>query len=533
MTSKIERLIAEQKDLEQELVEAVDADVHRYTRTQAIYEDLNSGFNTGDYTTGDLDTLRMTCGLLNRHTATSATLITDIVDNLIATRKSIKELRRNTRVDPPRPIGGTGVTTRPGEDLDWGVKDKPTAADMDWIYEGGVLRSQRGLPAQGNFGDAYRASRAAGVVNPHFGVKGRVAQEVIVGGKWGQHGASELTFPGDAEASATFLGLTDMSSARVAWASHFGGAMPTGEVAVFDLGIQGRQDSHLMNARTPHRHAQIDGCWCVHYNPNFNYAAALDGYASFNHSVSLYFADVLVVRNHKWRGEQPTDPGMRYRDYSVMYAHGQSTSFLFEGNDCRGGGRGGMQNRPDALPYGEPATEPRPTARVMLRGNYYPADPGTNDIGSGGQSMGLWSALAGAYVYDNDMENFPFTALMCSGQASPSNYPTQTGNQIPFLHLSGNRFAPGPQTQRATLNLSSIDTLHIYGDNEISGRNTFDAFWNYERNGTMIGDIRIHANAVPNWMAGVDHYSPSQNKTVKYTAAELQAMLVPNPGNTP
>jgi len=525
MTSKIERLIAEQKDLEQELVEAVDADVHRYTRTQAIYEDLNSGFNTGDYTTGDLDTLRMTCGLLNRHTATSATLITDIVDNLIATRKSIKELRRNTRVDPPRPIGGTGVTTRPGEDLDWGVKDKPTAADMDWIYEGGVLRSQRGLPAQGNFGDAYRASRAAGVVNPHFGVKGRVAQEVIVGGKWGQHGASELTFPGDAEASATFLGLTDMSSARVAWASHHSNAMPTGEVAVFDLGIQGRQDAHLMNARTPHRHAQIDGCWYVHYNPHFNYAAALNGYATFNHSVSLYFADTLVVRNHTWRGEKPTDPGMRYRDYAVMYAHGQSTSFLFENNDCRGGGRGGMQNRPDALPYGEPATEPRPTARIMLRGNYYPADPGTNDIGSGGQSMGLWSALGGAYVYDNDMQNFPFTALMTSGQASQSNYPTRTGNQIPFLHLSGNKFAPGPQTQRATVNMSSIDELHIYPDNDITGRCTLDSGWNHERNGTSIGRILVHSDDVPDWMRNVKHYDTASGQSRNYTDAELLSFL--------
>ena len=412
--------------------------------------------------------------------------------------------------------------SRPGEDLDWGVKDKPELADMDWVFENGALTSQRGLPAEANFGDAYRASRAAGVVNVHFGIRGRVDQEVIVGGKYG-FGGNDLRYPGETESSATFLGLTEDASARIAWGNNLGGAIPTGEVAVFDCGIQGRPDGFLMNDTTGARHTQVDGCWAVHNNPSYDYVANIN-VPSWSHGMSYGPTDVLVIRNWKWRGEQPSDPGLRFSYYSIGYLRGQQTSLLFENNDLRGGGFGGMQNRPDNFPYGNPNGNPRPTGRTMLRGNYY--GPGSDDGANGSACMSIWASFGGVYIYDNNLDDYPAAGIVTSGQNLASNYPSDSGNQMPFVYLANNRIVEGPSTYKGALSLSSVDHLHIDGDNEIVGGVGIDVKWNWEQNGSRVGEITVYADEIPDWMRGAGHYIPPPvDRGQDYTEEELQNML--------
>ena len=534
MINRIMKTLAQLRDerrsLVKQLIKELDSLAHSQSRGIQTLTQLSDKLEAKQWRSEDLDRVDVLADQLAGTSRESATIVDRLTAAIRALSSEITLRRTNQRIDPPIAVPETPVEPptaagRPGEDLDWGVKEKPTRDDMDWIYEAGIFTSQRGLGETTSWGDAYRMSRTDGVVNPHFGIIGRVASEVIVGGKWGG-GDSELTFPGDAEASATFLGLTDDASARIAWGSHFNNAQPTGEIAIFDCGIQGRPDQHIMNAKMGARHCQLDGCWYVHWDPAYTYPA--DAEPMSEHSVSMGSTDVLVIRNHKWRGEQPTDSGLYVRYYSDAYVHGQTISYLFENNDCRGGNRGGMQNRPDAFPYGKPSTDPRPSARVMIRNNRFRFDGAGLDF-TGTQVIGLWSALGGCYLYDNDFEDYPAAGIVTSGQTPEQNYWTESGNQFPFLHLSGNRIVSGPNTRRAALNLSSIDELHIYDDNEIVGQVQLDAKWNYERNGSMIERIHIHAAAVPEWMMGANRYDVATGKTIRYTSEELQAMLVEVP----
>ena len=408
----------------------------------------------------------------------------------------------------PDPIG----ELRPGEDLDWHVRPKPRPDQYDWEVEGTTFISQRGLGMfQGGYGEAYRLSREAGVVNVVFGVKGSTGSARI-GGTWGQTGPDVLAYPGDEKASATFVGMTPTSSVHLAFSSVGTTVQATGDVLAFDIGLRGTPDTFVIRANGGSDHIQLDGCWFLNpaeWGPETtNYASGLhiDGW------------DTLVIRNHQWRGETPGSPGIKFREHPVAYLKSGKTSTLLEFNDMYGGNRTGFQKRP-GVQY-----QPLPTDRLMVRNNYCDNYGSNHEFGDGGAVYTVWCSSAGTYIYDNVATNFRFQALVISGQDPHINFNfLDSGNQHNAVYVAGNRFIPGPLTERNTVSISSVDNLHLDGDNVFEGRVLLDAQWNYNRNGTLIESIRIKANTVPGW--SLFKYDPSLGGERPFTNSELEATL--------
>ena len=402
---------------------------------------------------------------------------------------------------------------RPGEELDWGVRPRPESEDIDWIVQNGQIRSTRGLStfSSYNYGDAYRESRAAADDHVVFGIFDARAGAARVGGTWGQQGPEALAFPGDEVASATFVGLAPTSSLTLQFGSHLGGAMRTGDVMAFDLGLVGVQDSFAIRANGGSGHVQLDGCWFLHHDPNFDYAE--NAYASGMHIDEW---DTLVLRRHQWRGETPGSPGLRLREH-VFYLKGGRTSTLIEDCDLFGGNRTGFQKRPDAR------NQVLPTDRMMVRGNRIHDHATNHQFADGGGCFTIWVSSAGLYVYDNVATNFRYQALVISGQATSFNWPfLSSGNQHNLVHVAGNTFTPGPATERSTASFSSIDRLHLW-DNTFEGSVKLDAQWNYNQNATLNGPTTIHLEEAPEW--DLWKYDPALGNERRMTEAEVLELL--------
>tara|TARA_R110000744_G_scaffold380215_1_gene500254 strand:- start:47327 stop:48802 length:1476 start_codon:yes stop_codon:yes gene_type:complete len=408
----------------------------------------------------------------------------------------------------PAPIS----TSRPGEDLNWHVRTKPTPAMYDWTVEGTTFTSQRGLGTiQGGYGDAYRLSREAGVVNVVFGVTGSTGS-ARVGGTWGQTGPDVLAYPGDEKASATFVGMTPTSSVHLAFSSVGSSVQATGDVLAFDIGLRGTQDTFVIRANGGSDHIQLDGCWFLNpaeWGPETtNYASGLhiDGW------------DTLVIRNHKWRGETPDSPGINFREHPIAYLKSGKTSTLIEGCDMYGGNRTGFQKRPGS------EYQPLPTDRLMVRNNYCDSYGSNHEFGDGGAVYTVWCSSASTYIYDNVATNFRFQALVISGQTPAINFDfLDSGNQHNAVYISGNRFIPGPLTERDTVSISSCDEVHIWGDNEFVGKVNLDAEWNWNVNGTSNQREYIYADVAPLWH--LVRFIPGEGDYV-LTTEDKDALLV-------
>jgi hypothetical protein len=401
---------------------------------------------------------------------------------------------------------------RPGEDLNWHVRPKPTADQYDWIVEGGSFQSQRGLGVVGSgYGDAYRASRAAGDTNIIFGVMDSTGW-ARVGGTWGQQGSDVLAFPGDEKASATFVGMTPTASVRLAFSSVGSTVQATGDVMAFDIGLRGPEDTFVIRANGGSDHVQLDGCWFL--APS-GWGTSTNNYASGLHIDGW---DTLVIRNHKWRGEIPGTPGINFREHPVAYLKSGRTSTLLEGNDMYGGNRTGFQKRPDA------EYQALPTDRLMVRNNYCANYGSNHEFGDGGAVYTVWASSAGTYIYDNTATNFRFQALVISGQDLSRNFQfLPSGNQHNAVYVSGNRFIPGPLTERGTVSISSVDRIHLWGDNTFEGPVVLDSQWNYSYNGTLNGATTIHNQQLPNW--DLYKYDPAIGAQRPFTPEEAAALL--------
>jgi hypothetical protein len=108
------------------------------------------------------------------------------------------------------------------------------------------------------------------------------------------------------------------------------------------------------------------------------------------------------------------------------------------------------------------------------------------DYSDGGAVLTIWASFAGLYIYDNDIQNFRYQALVISGHSVDKNFVyLPTGNQNRDVYISGNKFIPGPLTERDTASLSAIDYLRVYDDNIMEGKVNFDSTWNFQQNGLL------------------------------------------------
>jgi len=403
------------------------------------------------------------------------------------------------------------VDTRPGEDLDWGVRPKPAPGEYDWIAEAGEIRSTRGLGTVQHFGTAYRLSRTENDEHIIFGVMD-AAGAARVGGTWGQGGDNDLTYPGDERASATFVGMTGVASVSLSFGSHHNRAMRTGDVMAFDIGLRGPNDTFAIRANGSSDHVQLDGCWFLHQDPNFDYSQT--SYASGLHIDNW---GTLVLRNQRWRGETPGSPGLKLREH-IYYLKSGRISTLVENCHLYGGNRSGFQKRPDAEGH------MLPTDRFMARGNFADGYGTNHEVSDGGALLTVWVSNGGTYIYDNVATNFRYQALVVSGQGPARNFPfLASGNQHDVIYVAGNRFIAGPATERSTVSISSADRVHLWA-NEFEGKVKLDAEWNFKQQGTLNGLTSIHLDVAPEW--DLWKYDPAIDSERRLTPEEVEALLI-------
>tara|TARA_R110002167_G_scaffold93122_2_gene249809 strand:+ start:8561 stop:10030 length:1470 start_codon:yes stop_codon:yes gene_type:complete len=402
-------------------------------------------------------------------------------------------------------------TGRPGEDLDWNVRARPPTSEIDWLVENNVFQSQRGLGTlETGFGGAYRASRETGDEDIVFGISGDNGR-AMVGGLYSLTSAEDLAFPGDEFASACFVGLDPTASVELGFGSHFERVQPTGSVWAFDIGLRGPTDTFAIRANGGSEHVQLDGCWFL--------ARRGHDYTETAYASGLHIDNwgTLVLRNLKWRGEQPGDAGIKLREHQFYLKSGR-ISTLIEDNDLFGGNRSGFQRRPDF------DKQVQPTDRMMIRGNRCDGHGTNHEHADGGAVLTVWLSNPATYVYDNVITNFRYQALVISGQAAATNFPfLSSGNQHREVHIAGNRFIPGPATERSTASLSSVERLHLYPDNEFQGPVILDSIWNFTRNGTINAETSIHSSTAPTWQ--LRKYDPALGAERPFTIAEVEALL--------
>ena len=488
---------------------------------------------------------------------------------------------------------------RPGENLDWHVMEQPDVSEIDWIIElqpngqvGCTATSKRapqiaaGTVVSGA-GTAYRLTRQAVLAQspgadafpadfPIYGVRGfhglpddsflGTGYEAYLGGKRGGPGNPKWLrydppYGGpDTYASATFIGLDEQASIRLAWshdsARFYDGisndALPTHSIAVFNVGIQTVADGHIVNAKSPSKFVQLDGCWYPSRFANFDYVqhnidhkieVETEGDQGFGlaaeHTISMSSTDHLVIRNHKWRGRFPTDPGIRNRYHAVVYAHGQQETFLFENNEMQGGGFDGFQNRPDRGDGGE--TLP-PTARIMVRNNTYDDD---RDWATA-QVFAIWAAWGGLYIYDNDFRNYGGAGITIRSQNpsgggtgnlnwEPEDYGYPTNHQVPELYFDGNIIGPQISNSgtpfKGTFQWASIKDLYVYPDNQVNVDSQSSARVDREDLTDPLENLYIVDDTVPDWVATKLKTERGGLVTAElFTTAELEAALIGSDG---
>jgi hypothetical protein len=191
---------------------------------------------------------------------------------------------------------------------------------------------------------------------------------------------------------------------------------------------------------------------------------------------------------------------------------------LIENCDLFGSNRTGFQRRPDS------EYNTVPTDRFMVRGNRITDHGANHPYKDGGACFVVWASNGGTYIYDNVAINFRYQALVISGQSTARNFDhLASGNQHDIVYIAGNRFIPGPQTERSTASISSTDRVHLWA-NEFEGRVKLDHEWNFAQNGLLNGATSIHLDEAPPW--DLWKYDPGLNAERKLTPAEVEELLV-------
>ena len=399
---------------------------------------------------------------------------------------------------------------RPGEDLDWGVQPRPTHFDAAITptsyaapWGSGTLDSTYGI------GDLYRGLVETGYLHPVIGVSGPCGK-AWVGGKYGRGGHGDITTTRLGEVSVTFVGHTPDASIETCWSFPGARPQPTGTVRFFDIGIRGASDSFVVRASTPSDEVYLDGCWWL--------ADRADPTRTYTSGVHQTRTNRLIIRNHLWRGENPADPGIKFREHSVAYIKSVRDITLLENNNLYGGNRTGWQVRP------QPSHNPMPTCRTMARGNFGfnlgdNWDPGNGATSDGGAAMTFWVTTQPLYIYDNEIDNFRYKALAVTGQAPDKNFDTGLihGAQHADVYVGGNRFVPGPITERGTAGFSNVARLTLFNDNHFEGRVTLEGQTAYRYNGLPNGEERLQGP----WTQPLFKYDPALGAETLMTEAQI------------
>lgn len=404
----------------------------------------------------------------------------------------------------------------------------PTLADCEWTVKGGVYTSTRGLPSVGNPHDAYRASIAAGHALPiTFGVYDSIPR-VAVGGIWNPDGPQSITQPdgkgGWAPVSVEFVGLDDSCEIMLTWTDDYGFA---DYVGAFNIGLRGDADSFIIRANDGVGRLIIDGCWWLPYKRP-------DGTTQY-HTSAMHIDKwrTLIWRNHKFRGEKPTDPGTLVDEHSGYLkscvgdpANGGGTWIV--GNDLRGGNRTGFQIRPE-----NPAN-PRPRGPIVIAYNVADGYGFTHDGNNGGGCLTSWvGPESPIYVFKNKITNARYSALVVSGQGSSLNWLSEAGHAIQAVHLWGNEFT-NPKGDRACVTISATGAVHFYGDDLYDGGAYGDLILDNPVNmgycGILNGKVAIHGQSVLDYILGLDvrTYDPANwAKTIQMPKAQIAGYLAP------
>lgn len=409
----------------------------------------------------------------------------------------------------------------------------PTLADCEWTISGGVATSTRGLPpiaadAEGAMlGAAYRASIAAGHVEPiTFGVHDD-AGPAYVGGIWNPDGARSIT---SRNSDGTFkplrveiVGLDDQCEVG---ASGWGGPWGWTEfVGFYNIGIRGAPDSFNIRANNPCGTVILDGCWFLPSSPS----ATVDAYV---HCANWH---TLVVRRTKARGESPADPPQLCRQHNFYFKNtGPGGLFIVE-NEFQGSNGTCFQVRPGA----EETHLSVPAGPVVIshnRSNGYGWEWGnTPATAHGGSALTVWSSpYFPVFVYRNTITDARYGCLVFSQQpAAPSppyadrNWYNEQGFPIGAVYIAENVFG-NPRSARQPVSITAAQSVHIWDTNRLeNGTWTLNSEWAATHGFRDIknGTVRLYGGP----MQGENYWTFDGTQTRAMTPAEVSAMRVATP----
>lgn len=395
----------------------------------------------------------------------------------------------------------------------------PTAEDCDWVIEAGVATSQKGLgsiPANANgdmIGAAFKASIAAGHSQPvRFGVWDDGGSAVVGGLYSWQAAHSVATSSRYSQLAIEIVGLDDECEVNLGWTDHYGDPVYVG---AFNIGLRGPSDSFVIRTLGACETVILDGCWWLPsktYGPNQKHKSG----------IHIDEWETFIWRDHKWRGEKPTDPGIRLYEHSAYLkscvgdASDPTHGTWIVGCDLKGGNRTGVQERPGAA-YIDPKYKgnPRPQCPIVVaynRSDGYGWDHGSDKATSdGGYHLTIWASPdAPAYVFRNDFRDARYGCLNLSPQSNPRNYFNANGYPIHSIHLWANSFE-NSRGDRGCVSLTGVEEVHLYPGNSFQGPEhgdlTIDSPWVWAETGIPsipVGRIYAHGAETLGWLRSID-----------------------------
>tara|TARA_R110000851_G_scaffold120002_1_gene248066 strand:- start:6808 stop:8472 length:1665 start_codon:yes stop_codon:yes gene_type:complete len=448
--------------------------------------------------------------------------------------------------DPPPPPAG-GLSRVPFYVPPIPSYRVPTLIDCDWTIEDGVATSRRGLPSITGtdlVAMAYKASAAALHAPPiTIGVwdSGGTA---VPGGQWNPSSSRSISIPdgdgGYLGVQLEIVGLDESCEVSVGWSRKWGHA---DYVGVFNIGIRGPPDSFIIRSNDGIGRLIIDGCWWLPAQEMIDQGGM---HASGMHVDGW---GTLVWRNHKFRGNLPTDPGTSLQEHSAYFKScaGEAVETWatidipplevgtwIVGNDLKGGNRSGFQVRP-----GRDGND-RPVGPVVIAFNH--SDGYGWNHGSGGETYDGGAAMTSwvgpesdVYVLGNQITDAKYSCLVISGQSPARNWLNSKGKPVRNVHLWGNRFE-NLRGDRGCASISACQSVTFWPGNTYDGSPngdlTIDSAWNWKQNGILIGDVRISDQATADAMKGLNlkTYDEGQpNRAKAYEKSLLDGYVVPPP----
>ena len=444
--------------------------------------------------------------------------------------------------------------------------DVPTEADCEWIIEGGVARSTRGLPditvPEGQplylVGPAYRASVAAGHPLPiDFGVRDDAGTVVLADGwsqpqEWNSRSLFVRTGTSTfADLRVRIVGISDVAEVSVAWGRKWGFVR---ELGLYNIGLRGQNDSFIIRANDGIGNLTLDGCWFL---ASTTFAQSGIGNGSV-HASGMHVDkwDRLIIRHHKWRGKLPTDPGPEFMEHEFYLKSGILQTWIVE-NELHGGNRTLFQERPGA------DEGIMPTASIVVAKNTSDGYGWHVAGADGGAAITIWSNPRNkTFILGNTITDARYGCLVVSGQGISNTYhydyqyvdtdqnqatppelivsntivhgggpqgghPQETWLRRDWLNDAGfpigdvyvwDNVFENSRSQRATVSISATERL-FWGPNNLNdGKLFLNSEFNYNANGIANGQVRLYNVPSQVWT-----YDGASNR--KMTEAEVGAFL--------